>query len=104
MVYLPRGELIGFLHVIHNLLQRLFIFDIHLIADFPFSIPIVDHDGRTEVAEALRASGLEVASSKIVSSDLKDSGNLWSGRGCVRRLLSLLYTVVRLSVVLSGTP
>jgi len=69
VVFLPRGELIGCFHVIHNLLQRLFIFDIHLITDFPLSIPIVDHGGRTEVTEALCASRLEVVSSKIVPSD-----------------------------------
>lgn len=71
MVYLPRCKLIGCFHVIHNLLQRLFIFDIHLIADFPLSIPIVDHDGQTELTEARSASRLEVASSKIVPSDRK---------------------------------
>lgn len=64
MVYLPRCKLIGCFHVIHNFLQRLFIFDIHLIADFPLSIPIVDHDGQIELTEALRASRLEGAFSK----------------------------------------
>ena len=32
-----------FLHVVHNLLERLLLFDVHAIADVLFVLPIVNH-------------------------------------------------------------
>lgn len=36
--------MVSVFHVLHYLFQSLLILDVHLIADVPFPIPIVDHD------------------------------------------------------------
>jgi hypothetical protein len=39
----PRRKLVGRLHIFHDLLQRLLVPDVHLIADVSLPIPVVDH-------------------------------------------------------------
>jgi len=41
--YIPGGELVLFLHILHYLLQRFFFFDIHAIAYLLLVFPIVYH-------------------------------------------------------------
>jgi len=41
--FLPRGELVFLLHILHNLLERLFLLDIHAVAYLLLVLPIVDH-------------------------------------------------------------
>jgi len=44
---LPWGELMGGLHVFHDLLEGFFILYVHLVAYFALSLPIVHHDGQS---------------------------------------------------------
>lgn len=91
-------------HIFHDLLQRLFIFDVHLITYFPFPIPIVDHIGQLltgrRSAPPIGGSVRGIEPNDPVWPNYEEKSQqerVWSGRG--RRKAPVVALVHRSSTV-----
>lgn len=96
---LPRRKLMNSFHIFHNFLQRLFIFDVHLITYFPFPIPIVDHIGQLltgrRSAPPIGGSVYRIEPSNPVWPNCEEKSQqerVWSGRGrCKAPVVALVH-------------